>query len=84
MGSTVRAQDVTLVKSWYKEKANNEFPVKVRVSYQKLVKNWVLNVVHKHQPGTARNVNLMRTFQQTKFFQRTEIDWVTAGLQLCR
>jgi len=28
--------------------------------------------------------NLFRTLANTKFFQSTEIDWVEAGLQVCR
>ncbi|KAJ6244791.1 intein-containing pre-mRNA-processing-splicing factor 8 precursor [Anaeramoeba flamelloides] len=83
-GNTIRCQDVPLVKSWYQERAPRGLPVKVRVSYQKLLKCWVLNILHKRPQGTKRKVNLIRTFKQTKFFQTTEIDWVEAGLQLCR
>lgn len=28
--------------------------------------------------------NLMNIFATTKFFQRTELDWVEIGLQVCR
>ena len=42
-GRTRRAQDVPLVKAWYKEHCPANLPVKVRVSYQKLLKLWVLN-----------------------------------------
>ena len=38
-----RVMDVPLVKSWYQERASHGLPVKVRVSYQKLLKAWVLN-----------------------------------------
>lgn len=36
-GRTVRAQDIPLVKNWYLEHCPPGLPVKVRVSYQKLV-----------------------------------------------
>lgn len=36
-GNTVRAQDMPLVKNWYLEHCPPGQPVKVRVSYQKLV-----------------------------------------------
>ncbi|KAI1661879.1 PROCN-domain-containing protein [Daldinia decipiens] len=57
-GRMVRAQDVPLQ------------PVKVRVSYQKLLKTYALN-----------RQSLLKSLKQTKFFQQTTIDWVEAGLQ---
>ncbi|KAF2677316.1 PROCN-domain-containing protein [Lentithecium fluviatile CBS 122367] len=83
-GRMVRAQDVPLVKQWYLEHVPSGQPVKVRVSYQKLLKTYVLNELH-HRPSKAQNKqNLMRTLKGTKFFQQTKIDWVEAGLQVCR
>ncbi|KAJ1939365.1 pre-mRNA-splicing factor 8, partial [Kickxella alabastrina] len=67
-GRTRRAVDVPLVKDWYMEHCPQGMPVKVRVSYQKLLKNYFL----------------FRQFKARKFFQSTEIDWVEAGLQVCR
>jgi len=49
-GRTRRAYDVTLVSSWFKEKCPAGYPVKVRVSYQKLIKCWVLNSLHHRKP----------------------------------
>ncbi|EAA33717.1 pre-mRNA processing splicing factor 8 [Neurospora crassa] len=83
-GRTVRAQDVPLVKHWYLEHCPPKQPVKVRVSYQKLLKNYVLNELHKKHPKSLQKQNLLRTLKQTKFFQQTTIDWVEAGLQVCR
>ncbi|KAM0284953.1 hypothetical protein ACHAQH_001640 [Verticillium albo-atrum] len=84
-GRMVRAQDVPLIKQWYLEHApTDKPPVKVRVSYQKLLKNFVLNEVHKKKPKSQQQQNLMRSLRQTKFFQQTTIDWVEAGLQVCR
>lgn len=77
--------------------------MKVRVSYQKLLKVFVLNSL-KHRPPKAlkkRSVSfqvsyisgipplslfryLFRSFKATKFFQSTKLDWVEAGLQVCR
>lgn len=83
-GRMVRAQDVPLVKHWYLEHCPPKQPVKVRVSYQKLLKTYVLNELHKKRPKALQKQNLLRTLKQTKFFQQTTIDWVEAGLQVCR
>ncbi|KAJ1766431.1 pre-mRNA-splicing factor 8, partial [Coemansia sp. RSA 1752] len=83
-GHTRRAVDVPLVKDWYLEHCPPGMPVKVRVSYQKLLKNYVLNALHSTRPRPQRKKYLFRQFKATKFFQSTEIDWVEAGLQVCR
>ncbi|KAJ9666390.1 pre-mRNA-splicing factor 8 [Coniosporium apollinis] len=83
-GRMVRAQDVPLVKQWYLEHVPQGQPVKVRVSYQKLLKSYVLNELHKKPPKAQNKQNLMRSLKSTKFFQQTTIDWVEAGLQVCR
>ncbi|KAM0212373.1 hypothetical protein ACHAPA_008675 [Fusarium lateritium] len=84
-GRMVRAQDVPLVKQFYLEHPPSDRPpVKIRVSYQKLLKNFVLNELHKKKPKAQNKQNLMRSLKQTKFFQQTTIDWVEAGLQVCR
>lgn len=41
-GRTVRTLDVPLVKNWYMEHCPPGMPVKVRVSYQKLVRRRVI------------------------------------------
>jgi len=83
-GRMVRAQDVPLVKQWYLEHCSRDQPVKVRVSYQKLLKTFVLNELHKKKPKSQNKQSLMKSLKQTKFFQQTSIDWVEAGLQVCR
>ncbi|XMA15825.1 hypothetical protein WAI453_008616 [Rhynchosporium graminicola] len=83
-GRMVRAQDVPLVKQWYLEHCPQGQPVKVRVSYQKLLKTFVLNELHKRKPKAQNKQSLMKSLKQTKFFQQTTIDWVEAGLQVCR
>ena len=83
-GRMVRAQDVSLVKQWYLEHVPQGQPVKVRVSYQKLLKTYVLNELHKKQPKAQNKQSLLRSLKGTKFFQQTTIDWVEAGLQVCR
>ncbi|OJD27466.1 pre-mRNA-processing-splicing factor 8 [Blastomyces percursus] len=83
-GKMVRAQDVPLVKQWYLEHCPPGQPVKVRVSYQKLLKTYVLNELHRKKPKAQSKQNLLRTLKGTKFFQQTTIDWVEAGLQVCR
>ena len=83
-GRTRRAEDVPLVSSWFKEHCPPNHPVKVRVSYQKLLKLWVLNELHKRPPKSHKKRDLFCALKQTKFFQSTELDWVEAGLQVCR
>lgn len=83
-GRTRRAQDVPLVKGWYMEHCPPKNPTKVRVSYQKLLKCFVLNKLRHRPPKSLNKRYLFRSFANTKFFQSTELDWVEAGLQVCR
>jgi pre-mRNA-processing factor 8 len=54
------------------------------VSYQKLLKNHVLNILHHRPPKPTKKKYLLRALKNTKFFQCTELDWVEAGLQVRR
>eukprot|EP01084_Bolivina_argentea_P006621 12562_1 len=83
-GRTRRCLDISLVNNWFREHCPREYPVKVRVSYQKLLKCWVLNELHRRKPKSLNKKYLFRAFKFTKFFQETELDWVEAGLQVCR
>ncbi|EIW70772.1 hypothetical protein TREMEDRAFT_38390 [Tremella mesenterica DSM 1558] len=83
-GATRRAQDVPLVKNFYLEHCPPDQPVKVRVSYQKMLKVFVLNALHHKRPKAMVKRNLFRSLKSTKFFQTTTLDWVEAGLQVCR
>ena len=83
-GLTRRAYDVPLVNQWFHEHCPHDYPVKVRVSYQKLLKCWVLNRLHHRPPKTVAKKNLMKALSATKFFQSTELDWVEVGLQVCK
>lgn len=83
-GKMVRAQDVALIKDWYLQHAPSGIPIKTRVSYQKLLKSYVLNSLHTKNPGNQKKRFLLRSLRNTKYFQQTTIDWVEAGLQLCR
>ncbi|KRY37981.1 Pre-mRNA-processing-splicing factor 8 [Trichinella spiralis] len=83
-GHTRRAIDIPLVKSWYREHCPSAMPVKVRVSYQKLLKIYVLNALKHRPPKPQKRRYLFRSFKSTKFFQVTTLDWVEAGLQVCR
>ncbi len=55
--------------------------MKVRVSYQKLLKMYVLNKLHHKPPKNMKKKSLFRALRATKFFQTTELDWVEVGLQ---
>jgi len=83
-GRTRRAIDIPLVKNWYMEHCPPGQPVKVRVSYQKLLKCYVLNELHRRPTKGLVKRSLFRQLKATKFFQTTELDWVEAGLQVCR
>jgi hypothetical protein len=54
------------------------------VSYQKLLKVYVLNALHHRRPRALNKKNMFASFRATKFFQSTDIDWVEAGLQVVR
>lgn len=87
-GKMVRAEDVALMKSWYRLRPESRNVVKVRVSYQKLLKNSVLNDLHNPRGRTTKKNGkkrkLLQNLLSTKYFQKTSIDWVEAGLQVCR
>ena len=83
-GRTRRAYDIPLVNPWFKERCDPAHPVKVRVSYQKLLKCWVLNELRRTPPKPTNRKNLFKSLKATKFFQSTELDWVEVGLQVCR
>lgn len=83
-GFTKRAEDVPLVKAWYREHCPPAQPVKVRVSYQKLLKSHVYNALTHSHPPARKKKYLLRQLKATKYFQCTTLDWVEAGLQLCK
>eukprot|EP01028_Stygiella_incarcerata_P001696 TRINITY_DN1308_c0_g1_i2.p1 TRINITY_DN1308_c0_g1~~TRINITY_DN1308_c0_g1_i2.p1 ORF type:complete len:2147 (-),score=420.47 TRINITY_DN1308_c0_g1_i2:810-7250(-) len=83
-GRTRRAVDIPLMRQWYLEHCSGDYPIKVRVSYQKLLKNYVANELHKRPPKSLSKRSLLRSFKSTKFFECSEIDWVEAGLQVIR
>ncbi len=82
-GQTRRVIDVPLIGHWYRERVSRDmnYPTKVRVSYQKLLKAWVVNQLHA-RPQIGKNKKyLFKSLKATKFFQCTELDWVEVGLQ---
>jgi pre-mRNA-processing factor 8 len=83
-GRMRHAQDIPLVKNWYLEHCPPNQAVKVRVSYQKLLKCYVLNELKTRPEKAITKKNLFRQLKATKFFQTTRLDWVEAGLQVCR
>jgi hypothetical protein len=83
-GRTRRAHDVPLVANWFRERCAPDLPVKVRVSYQKLLKHYVLNKLHYRPAKPVKKKSLMVALKATKFFQQTTLDWVEVGLQVSR
>ncbi|WVN88199.1 pre-mRNA-processing-splicing factor 8 [Cryptococcus depauperatus CBS 7841] len=83
-GRMRRAQDIPMVKNLYLEHCPADQRVKIRVSYQKLLKVYVLNALRHKAPKAMVKRNLFKSLKNTKFFQSTTLDWVEAGLQVCR
>ncbi|GAA94310.1 uncharacterized protein L969DRAFT_90018 [Mixia osmundae IAM 14324] len=83
-GRTIRAIDMPLIKQWYMEHCPPGQPVKIRVSYQKLLKCYVLNELRSKPQKPVPRRSLFKELKGTKFFQTTTLDWVEAGLQVCR
>jgi hypothetical protein len=83
-GRTRRAHDVPLVANWFRERCAPDLPVKVRVSYQKLLKSYVLNKLHYRPAKPLKKKSLLVALKATKFFQQTTLDWVEVGLQVSR
>ena len=73
-----------LVKNWYIEHRPPDQPVKVQVSYQKLLKCFILNKLKTCLEKAMMKKNLFHQLKVTKFFQTMCLDWVKAGLQVCR
>jgi pre-mRNA-processing factor 8 len=85
-GRTRRTIDIPLISHWLRDRVSRDlnYPTKVRVSYQKLLKAWVINQLHA-KPNKPKNKRaLFKSLKSTKFFQCTELDWVEVGLQICR
>jgi pre-mRNA-processing factor 8 len=78
------AQDIPLVKNWYLEHCPPNQLVKVRVSYQKLLKCFVLNELRSRPEKAMTKKNLFRQLKATKIFQTTKLDWVEASFQVSR
>ncbi|KAL0224761.1 hypothetical protein RCL1_002673 [Eukaryota sp. TZLM3-RCL] len=91
--STRRGIDVPLMKSWYTNRQLPGLSSAEKVAHQKLLKDNVKNELQRRkmeekksngiaQKGSKRDV--IGSFLKTKFFETTTIDWLEAGLQLCR
>ncbi|KAE8214190.1 hypothetical protein CF327_g2385 [Tilletia walkeri] len=83
-GRTTRVIDVPLIQGWYLERCPPGQVVKTRVSYQKLLKRYVLNALHTGAAKPVAKKSLFKQLKATKFFQTTTLDWVEAGLQVIR
>ena len=94
-GITQRLTDMTLVRAWCRERCPHTFPTKVRISYQKLLKQITYNDLKsrkqsqrgrnaRHTTKVPRRGNFKQALIESKYFQCTNLDWLEAGLQLCR
>lgn len=84
-GNMKRAEDVSLIKDWYLQHPPTNERVKIKISHQKLLKNYVLNELKKEKsPSNDSTPKLLKALKSTKFFQETTLDWVEVGLQVCK
>lgn len=85
-GRTRRVLDIPLIGHWFRDRVSRDmnYPTKVRVSYQKLLKAWVVSQLHSRPAKPRAKRSLFKSLKSTKFFQCTELDWVEVGLQICR
>lgn len=84
-GHMVRSEDVALVKNWYLQHPPSDERVKVKISHQRLLKNYVLNELKKEKsPSNESTPKLLKALKKTKFFEETTLDWVEAGVQVCK
>ena len=49
-----------LVNEWFHEHSSQAYPVKVRVSYQNLLKMYVLNLLHHRSPKNLKKKSLFK------------------------
>lgn len=81
IGRCRRAIDVPLVKGWYKEHCPPGQPVKVRVSYQKLLKYYVLNAL-KHRPPKPQKKRYC-LFINLSFIILLDFNFILILLDIC-
>mmetsp|Transcript_44709 Transcript_44709/g.74621 ORF Transcript_44709/g.74621 Transcript_44709/m.74621 type:complete len:2266 (+) Transcript_44709:990-7787(+) len=79
-----RILDITITRSWYLVHCPLEFPKKVRVSYQKLLKKYIMNKITKKSIQKNSSSSLLTLLKKNEFFQSTKLDWVEAGIHLCK
>ena len=79
-------QDVPLLnlKNWYLEHCLENQVVKVQLSYQKLLKCFILNELRLWPEKAMTQKILFRQLKATKFFQMMKLNWVETELQVCR
>jgi pre-mRNA-processing factor 8 len=65
-GQMRRVIDIPLVNGWFHEHCPPNYPVKVRVSYQKLLKCFVLNQLHKRPPKGLKRKSLFKAGAYTR------------------
>lgn len=83
-GRTIRAQDVTIMKDWYLLPPSSDDRVKVKTSYQRLLKGTIINDLQNKRLHEVHRPKLLKVLKRTKFFQETSIDWLEAAIQVCR
>ncbi|KAF7684116.1 Pre-mRNA-splicing factor 8 like protein [Astathelohania contejeani] len=73
-------ENIPLIKNWYTNQCPPFAPKKVKLAYQRLIKDTTENEDRKKL--TKRKNKIFKKLKNTKYFQTTELDWLEAGLQL--
>jgi len=77
-----RTLDICFSNSWFLEHCPVEFPIKVRISHQKLLKRYVLNKIKNTNKKKDLKIRLLNVLSNSEYFRSTKIDWVETGIHL--
>jgi len=79
-----RMLDVTIEKTWYLEHCPINYPLKIRISYQQLLKHYVLRESKKKGLTSVKKVSVIKIFSESAFFHTTKMDWLEIGIIVCQ
>uniref|UniRef100_A0A6T6SP05 mRNA splicing factor PRP8 n=1 Tax=Amorphochlora amoebiformis TaxID=1561963 RepID=A0A6T6SP05_9EUKA len=75
---------ISMINNWIREHCPITSPQKVRISFQKLLKNYILNQLHNKKKKLFQKKSLLKILQNSSYFSSTYMDWVEASLITCR
>nr|BAS01665.1 splicing factor PRP8 [Lotharella vacuolata] len=77
-----RILDISFSNSWFSEHCPVEFPIKVRISHQKLLKRYVLNKIKNSNKKHNLKTRLLDMLINSEYFRTTKIEWIETGVHL--